>query len=128
MAKIKAKQQKLTVDQIEASLRKHRGIQVLVANELNVTRGAISQRVKASKRLQKAIEETKQKVLDISEAVLFQKIYDEKNLTALIFYLKCHGRDRGYVENKNVDIGNQAGQSFRIERVVIDGEINKDKD
>jgi predicted transcriptional regulator len=128
MAKKPQKQQNLTIEQIEKALRKHNGVQVLAANELGVTRAAISARVKTSSKLKNVIEETKQRILDVSEAILFKKITDEQNMTALIFYLKCHGRDRGYVENRNVDIGNQDGKAFKVERVIVDVENDQDKD
>jgi predicted transcriptional regulator len=120
MAKKPQKQQNLTIEQIEKALRKHNGVQVLAANELGVTRAAISARVKTSSKLKNVIEETKQKILDVSEAILFKKITDEQNMTALIFYLKCHGRDRGYVEKAGLEVSQPKNEKWRIEIVEVD--------
>lgn len=103
MARTKAKQPELTLEQIEKALIASNGIQARAAARLNVTRAAISLRVKRSKRLQKVIEDTREVMLDISESVLFNKIIEEKNLGAVIFYLKCMGKNRGYVERKQIE-------------------------
>jgi hypothetical protein len=55
-----------------------------------------------------AVEAIDNIMLDVAEGQLMKKI-KEGNLTALIFYLKCKGKQRGY-----------------IDRVVLDGNIQHD--
>jgi len=51
-----------------------------------------------------AVADARNKALDFAESKLF-KLIEDKNVTAIIFYLKTQGKDRGYIErieNANV--------------------------
>jgi len=45
------------------------------------------------------IEDAKEGLIDFVESKLIQQI-NEGNTTAIIFFLKCRGRDRGYIERQ----------------------------
>lgn len=47
----------------------------------------------------RVIHELKERALDFVEAALFKKIA-EGSCTAIIFHLKCKGKERGYVEHR----------------------------
>ena len=87
---------------IEA-LRQSGGIQTAAADMLHLTRGAISKRISRSLTLQEEMKNIKEELLDICETQLVQKIRDG-NMTALIFYLKCQGKLRGYIERQELDV------------------------
>lgn len=99
----KRKQPALTVYQIEDALRKAGGFITYAAKMLNVTAGAITQRVQASEQLQIALQEIKDSHLDMCESKLLKKINAE-DLGAICFYLKCQGKSRGYYEKMKNEI------------------------
>ena len=93
----------LTFDQIAKALRANGGFITKTANALNVTPGAISKRIKENPELQKVKQAVADEALDFAEYQLGQQI-KKGNLTAIIFFLKCKGKERGYVENTQLDI------------------------
>ena len=50
-----------------------------------------------------ACKDVEEALVDFAESMLIEKIND-KDLTAVIFYLKTKGKDRGYVERNEQDI------------------------
>ena len=53
-------------------------------------------------KLQQVMSEVTDMQLDLAEGQLLKAIGDG-NLTAIIFYLKCKGRDRGYIERRQIE-------------------------
>jgi len=52
----------------------------------------------------KAVDELSNVALDFAESKLFGQIQSD-NTTAIIFYLKCKGKGRGYIERQELDLG-----------------------
>lgn len=50
-----------------------------------------------------AVFATREIAIDIAEDALFQLVR-EKNVAAILFFLKCHGKSRGYVERQALDV------------------------
>ncbi len=94
--------QKVTVEQVEQALIANGGWITKTAQALGVSTQAVSKRVKGSERLQKVVEDVKAKYLDLAESKLIQKINDG-DLGAICFYLKCQGKERGYVEKHQLE-------------------------
>ena len=86
-----------TIEEIEKALSVSRGLKGPAAKSLGVTWQAVHNRVKKSERLQKHLQQLREDSLDYVEGKLFQNI-DEGNTSSIIFYLKCQGKARGYVE------------------------------
>ena len=86
-----------TIEEIEKALSVSRGLKGPAAQSLGVTWQAVHNRVKKSERLQKHLQQLREDSLDYVEGKLFQNI-DEGNTSSIIFYLKCQGKARGYVE------------------------------
>ncbi len=42
-------------------------------------------------------------LIDLAEGKLYSKI-NEGNMTAIIFYLKCKAKDRGYIERGQIEV------------------------
>jgi hypothetical protein len=60
-----------------------------------------------------ALREARERVLDEAELALFDAIQRGEGW-AIVFYLKCHGKDRGYVERREV-----AGKNGNAPRVYL---------
>ena len=95
----------LSIGEIDKALRATGGFTTYAAKKLNVTYQAIYARIQKSPQLQRTLLEIRESYLDLSEHKLIQKIRDE-DLGAIIWYLKCQGKGRGYREKdseKNID-------------------------
>lgn len=123
----KRKQVQLTIEQYEDALRKAGGFISYAAKSLNVSPSAVTQRVKANEHLQQVLREVKDSYLDLSEAALLKKI-KAGDLGAICFYLKCQGKDRGYVEKQQIEASSPDGKplKFNIEFVGSDASKNSD--
>ena len=88
---------KVHEEQIERALRASGGNQSEASKMLRVSASAICQRIAGSEHLQQVAQEIREEITDIAETTLIKKI-KEGNLIATIFYLKCQGKGRGYVE------------------------------
>ena len=86
-----------TIEEIEKALTVSRGLKGPAAQGLGVTWQAVHNRIKKSERLQKHLKQIREDSLDYVEGKLFENI-DEGNTSSIIFYLKCQGKGRGYVE------------------------------
>ena len=90
--------QKITDQQLIDALRACAGFHSDAAAKLGVTRKTVTTRVNQQPEIFKPIiEETRANLLDLAESKLVELIKGN-NLTAIIFFLKCVGKDRGYVE------------------------------
>ena len=86
-----------TIEEIEKALSVSRGLKGPAVQSLGVTWQAVHNRVKKSERLQEHLRRIREDSLDYVEGKLFENI-DEGNTSSIIFYLKCQGKSRGYVE------------------------------
>ena len=86
-----------TIEEIEKALTVSRGLKGPAAKSLKVTWQAVHNRIKKSARLQKHLKQIREDSLDFVEGKLFENIR-EGNTSSIIFYLKCQGKSRGYVE------------------------------
>lgn len=69
--------------------------------EKETNRKTIERRVKASADLQEARKEATEILLDVSENKLLQLI-NQGDRSAIIFFLKCKGKERGYIERQEI--------------------------
>lgn len=93
---------KATIKQIAEALQLSGGFQTPAADMLGITQSAISRRIKSSAELKKIVAEIENQHLDRAESALMAKIGD-KDLGAICFYLKCKGKNRGYIEKQIID-------------------------
>jgi len=91
----------LLVKDFDKALRQSGGLRTVAAKALGCTPSNVVQAVQRHPTLQKTIEEIREQTIDIAEAQLFRKI-QEGNMTAIIFYLKCMAKYRGYNERLEV--------------------------
>lgn len=118
MAGKKLTQPKVTIEQIEKALRDSGGFISRAAKMLNLGHSAVSQRVSKSEYLQTVLKEIKEGYLDLAETTLLKKIKNE-DTTSTLFYLKCQGKGRGYIEKQEVEVQGSKDRPLKIERVII---------
>jgi hypothetical protein len=71
------------------------------------------------------VEEIPDMVIDFAENALF-KLMQEKNPTAIIFFLKTHAKHRGYIENPLIyQQNNLMNPDYRIEIINPNDNSNK---
>jgi hypothetical protein len=90
-----------------------------VGCKISITRSAISQRIKKSEMLQEAHDQAADAMTDFAEDKLFQAISDG-DMTAIIFYLKCKGKKRGYIERQTLEHSGPGGGPIEVKTQEID--------
>lgn len=80
----------------------------VLGKPFSITRQAISERIKKDPELNELLEHCNESNLDIAELELLKQIR-EGSLTAIIFYLKCKGKNRGYVEKTMTELTGKGG-------------------
>lgn len=97
-------------------LQSHASAMIYKEYGIQISSQAIGQRIAKSEYLQKCLEEITAKSLDLAEGKLLKSINDG-NLSAIIFYLKTKGRDRGYCERNEI-VGNN-GEPLQTSEIKI---------
>lgn len=115
-----------TVDQIIAALDAAGGFQTTAAKKLGITQSALSQRIKKSKKIKNAWLEIQEKYLDLAESKLLTKIR-KGSLGAICFYLKCKGKQRGYIEQYQITpLNEDKQQPIKVEIITESGRKKQD--
>lgn len=93
---------KFTDAQLKEALTKAGGIQAAAAAQLGVTRASVHQRIHKSEEMIAHMEECMESRLDLAESALMRAI-GKGEAWAICFFLKCRGKERGYIEQIQVD-------------------------
>lgn len=86
---------------IEEAIRSRAGIVSHVAKALNVSPRTVRGWRERSPWIREVFDEVQAQTLDVAEAELLRSIKAGKT-AAIIFYLKCFGKSRGYVERAEI--------------------------
>lgn len=73
-----------------------------------------------AKRLEEVREEIRNQLIDSVEDLLLDKVFNKRETAAILFFLKCQAKDRGWLEAKEFR-GTGKPITVRIERIVSDG-------
>lgn len=92
-----ARKQKYSAEQVIEAIKQSNGIITTAAKALGCARGTINNYVNKYVTVADALEETRETTLDFVENQLMKQIQNN-NLTAIIFFLKTQGKNRGYNE------------------------------
>lgn len=92
-----------TDEQIETALIQTQGIQSEAALRLGVADSTVSKRIQKSEKLLELVRSLREKNVDRAERSLM-RLVDEGDLGAVIFFLKCQGKSRGWVERSELVI------------------------
>ena len=88
---------KFNLKQLENAILKANGLISVAAKILNCDNKTIYNYIDKYPTLKDTLQEARNKTLDLAENKLFELI-NEKDKTAIIFFLKTIGRGRGYIE------------------------------
>lgn len=92
-----ARRQKYSAEQVIEAIKQSKGIVTTAAKALGCSRATVNNYVKKFVTVADALEETRETTLDFVESQLMKQIQND-NLTAIIFFLKTQGKNRGYNE------------------------------
>jgi hypothetical protein len=87
---------------IEEALLNNHGVVKSAADKLKVSRSELSKFVLADERLAEIRKEAFQCTVDQIESDFISDLLKGKDKIRQIFFLKCHGKDRGWVERHEV--------------------------
>jgi hypothetical protein len=90
------------IETINQMLISNYGIITTSAIKLGITPRTLYKWIDESTTLQETIKESRTRVLDFAESQLMKNISDGKE-ASLLFFLKCLGKSRGYVEREYPD-------------------------
>jgi hypothetical protein len=98
----------------------------LIADRVGCAPKTVYEWIKKEKDVAEAIKREKIKQVDFAEGKL-QSLIKQENPTAIIFYLKTQGKDRGYYEHRTQDI-TSSGQPLTINFVPADHDADGPSD
>lgn len=90
-----------TAEQVIAAIKAAKGLISNAAEALGVSRTTVHRYINAYPTIKKALEDAREKQLDVTESKLYEAI-DEKQGWAIALHLRTIGRHRGYVERQEV--------------------------
>lgn len=105
----------ITDAQIKAALQEHRGLAKNAAHALGMARSTLYVRLNRDPALKKALRSIREEALDFAESKLFELI-EKGQPSAIIFFLKCQGKERGYVER--VETAGKDGKGIEVLPII----------
>ena len=93
---------KYTEPQVGAALTNAHGLVSVAAKGLHCAPKTVYEYLQRHPSLKDVLGEARERTIDHVESKLIQAI-DDANVTAMIFYLKCQAKHRGYVERAEHD-------------------------
>lgn len=109
--------------QIITALQASAGIMTAAARALGMERSSLWRRISKSAKLTAVLQEVRESVLDLAESSLL-KALQRGDAWATCFYLKCLGKQRGYVERQELT-GANGGPIISQEADVPEAELDK---
>jgi hypothetical protein len=88
-------------EQVLAAIPGTYGIQSMIARKCGVSGRTIRRIMNEDSRVEDAVLQAREDLKDFAEAQLI-KLIQEKNLIAILFFLKCQAKARGYVERQEI--------------------------
>ena len=89
----------LTIAKLRDAIVEHRGNITLVAKSFGLSRMTIYNYLNKHPQLKESLADEREKMIDHVESALYNQALDG-NTTAMIFFLKTQGKNRGYVERQ----------------------------
>jgi IS30 family transposase len=120
---------KINLKNWEKAIYNTRGIITSIARNLDVDRGTVYKFLKKNKKARQMLEDEKEKVYDVAESVLYQKLAEkDMNAVRLLLLNNKRGRERGYGESREVNMTGDITQNVeKVKLEIIDGSKHTDK-
>jgi hypothetical protein len=87
------------------------------ADEIKINRGTYYLWMNTNELFKQKVEEIENKNIDFAETMLLKNIRDGKE-SSIFFYLKCKGKDRGYIEKQEIGVTNKQGEDVPVGSVT----------
>jgi len=84
-------------------LHRYKGKVASAAKALKITKKTLEKYILKSKVLKDIVTQVVEEEIDLVEDKLDEQI-EKGNMTAILFYLKCKGRERGWIEKTDVSV------------------------
>ena len=110
-----SKRERYTAEQVAEAVKKSYGIINGAAVALGCSRQTVENYIKKYKVVKDAYSEANEITLDFVETEFLKKI-KSGDTTAMIFYLKTKGRQRGYIERQEVTCAD--GGSIKVDATI----------
>jgi hypothetical protein len=114
---------KYTNEQIIAALKSTKGFVSFAAKKLGCNPGTIHRRAAKCRSVRRALRNERDLQLDFAETKLLAAI-DAGEAWAICFFLKCQGKDRGYVER--AEVTGRDGGPLAVKEVKLTDEQRRD--
>ena len=92
----------------------------LLCKAIGIHRSTYYEWISKDEEFKKKVEIEREGLIDFAESKLFNLI-DDKNVTAIIFFLKTRAKDRGYIEKIEQVI---MGDEFKPLKVIVTSDGN----
>ena len=90
------------------ALEQSLGIVTTACKSVGIARQTHYTRMQDDPNYRQSVEELKNMSIDFAETQLFNQMKNG-NVTAVIFYLKTQGKNRGYIERQELDLTSEDG-------------------
>jgi hypothetical protein len=118
---------KASNEQIIASLKANGGFVSRTAESLGMTQQAIYKKMREYPEVKEAFLDIKSKYLDLAESKLIQAVNNGASW-AVCFYLKCQGKDRGWIELQRHEVAGKDGEPLIVSHSITDySKLDKDE-
>ena len=117
------KSEQLKKEQLLKTLEKSLGIVSTACESIGISRTTYYKYYNEDKDFKRSVDSIGDIALDCAESQLFELI-KEKNVTAIIFYLKTKGKKRGYIEKQE---SRDNSNNITGIKLISDCETVKDK-
>ena len=117
------KTEQLKKEQLLTALEKSLGIVSTACESVGISRTTYYKYYNEDKDFKRSVDGISDIALDCAESQLFELI-KEKNITAIIFYLKTKGKKRGYIEKQE---SSDNSNNITGIKLISDCEATEDK-
>lgn len=111
-----------STDEVIEALNRAHGIVTAAARHLGCSARTVYRYVERYPEVKQAKADIHERLIDLAEGKLLSKI-NEGNMTAIIFFLKCQAKDRGYVERASLELSGTVGHTGPDLRDIDDSTI-----
>jgi hypothetical protein len=94
---------KYSAQEVADAITEARGLIGFAAQILGCARSTVYTYINDYVTVKQALADARENMLDLAEATLYKQIQEDQNMTAIIFYLKTQGKQRGYVERQELE-------------------------